>query len=161
LTATATLTNNILGQSGVTSVSDFLGVGAHFEGSNNLISNNDNNGFIFGTLFGYNDPLLLPLASNGGPNKTMALKPNRPAFSSGVSANYPGTATPITTDQKGDPRHATPSIGAFDLLQAYFVVETTLEEGSFGPEINGLELTGGGGTQSNPNQAPVLAAAMV
>jgi hypothetical protein len=43
------------------------------------------------------DPLLIPLASNGGPTQTMALTPGSPAIDGGVAAG-------ATTDQRGMPR---------------------------------------------------------
>jgi hypothetical protein len=43
------------------------------------------------------DPLLVPLASNGGPTQTMALTPGSPAIDAGVAAG-------ATLDQRGMPR---------------------------------------------------------
>ncbi len=43
------------------------------------------------------DPLLMPLASNGGPTQTMALTPGSPAIDAGVAAG-------ATLDQRGMPR---------------------------------------------------------
>ncbi len=56
------------------------------------------------------DPLLGPLADNGGPTQTMALLPGSPAIDAGVSV--PG----VTTDQRGIPRSlgSAPDIGAFE-----------------------------------------------
>jgi hypothetical protein len=57
------------------------------------------------------DPLLRPLASNGGPTQTEALAPGSPAIKKGIV--IPG----ITTDQRGArrPRHRATDIGAFQL----------------------------------------------
>ncbi len=50
------------------------------------------------------NPLLGPLANNGGPTMTMALLTGSPAIDKGAAAIDPITATPITTDQRGLPR---------------------------------------------------------
>jgi fibronectin-binding autotransporter adhesin len=60
-------------------------------GSNNLIE--DGSGALPDTLVG--DPLLGPLADNGGPTQTMALLPNSPAINAGMAISG------ITTDQRG------------------------------------------------------------
>jgi hypothetical protein len=56
------------------------------------------------------DPLLGPLADNGGPTFTQALLPGSPAIDAGAAV--PG----VTTDQRGVPRPqgAAPDIGAFE-----------------------------------------------
>ena len=56
------------------------------------------------------DPLLAPLADNGGPTLTQALLPGSPAIDAGVSVSG------ITTDQRGIPRPqgSAPDIGAFE-----------------------------------------------
>jgi hypothetical protein len=46
------------------------------------------------------DPLLAPLANNGGPTETMALTPGSPAIDAGVVAG-------ATTDQRGWPERST------------------------------------------------------
>jgi hypothetical protein len=57
------------------------------------------------------DPLLGPLADNGGPTQTMALLPGSPAIDAGVAV--PG----VTTDQRGvsRPQGRAPDIGAFEV----------------------------------------------
>lgn len=57
------------------------------------------------------DPLLAPLADNGGPTQTQALLPGSPAIGAGILV--PG----VTTDQRGLPRPqaSAPDIGAFEL----------------------------------------------
>ena len=54
------------------------------------------------------DPLLGPLANNGGPTQTMALLPGSPAIDAGV------TVAGVTTDQRGvlRPQGFAPDIGA-------------------------------------------------
>ena len=49
---------------------------------------------------------LAALGNFGGPTQTMALLPGSPALGAGVIADYPGTSTPITTDQRGLPLDA-------------------------------------------------------
>lgn len=57
-------------------------------------------------LIGF-DPLLGPLASNGGPTQTMALNPSSPAVNAGN--------TDLPTDQRGSPRNdGSPDIGAYE-----------------------------------------------
>ncbi len=91
---TATLTNTIVaGNSG----GDFWGR-VPYSGSHDLVGG---------------DPLLAPLGNYGGPTQTMALLPGSPAIGAGIAADYPGTSTPITTDQRGEPLAALPDIGAF------------------------------------------------
>ena len=66
---------------------------------------------------------LAPLANNGGPTQTMALLPGSPAIGAGVIADYPGTTTPITTDQRGDPLDTpNPDIGAFQTQGSTLIV---------------------------------------
>jgi hypothetical protein len=57
------------------------------------------------------DPLLGPLADNGGPTLTQALLPGSPAINAGVAV------AGVTTDQRGVPRPQGrgPDIGAFEL----------------------------------------------
>jgi hypothetical protein len=60
------------------------------------------------------NPLLAPLGNYGGPTQTMALLPGSPAIGAGVISDYPGTTTPITTDQRGVALDSpAPDIGAF------------------------------------------------
>ncbi len=58
------------------------------------------------------DPLLGPLADNGGPTFTQALLPGSPAIDAGVAV--PG----VTTDQRGirRPQGSAPDIGAFEVV---------------------------------------------
>lgn len=59
----------------------------------------------------YADPLLDPLADYGGFNQTMALRAGSPAIDAGASPCPP-------VDQRGEPRHGGPDIGAFEYLPA-------------------------------------------
>ena len=69
---------------------------------------NGTNGNQVGTHASPIDPKLGSLANNGGPTQTFALLAGSPAIGTGVSADFPGTSTPITTDQRrpGPPGHA-------------------------------------------------------
>ncbi len=58
------------------------------------------------------DPLLGPLASNGGPTQTMALQFGSPAINAG------NAATCLATDQRGQARVGTCDIGAFEFNPA-------------------------------------------
>jgi len=53
------------------------------------------------------DPLLQPLADNGGPNMTHAILPNSPAYNTGTGCN-------INIDQRGVARDAKCDVGAFE-----------------------------------------------
>ena len=61
------------------------------------------------------DPLLGPLADNGGPTLTHALLPGSPAIDAGVAV------AGVTTDQRGvhRPRGLAPDVGAFELEQTF------------------------------------------
>jgi hypothetical protein len=64
------------------------------------------------------DPLLGPLADNGGPNQTMALQTGSPAIDAGNTVSCPGT------DQRGISRlqGSACDIGAFEVVQQLHVV---------------------------------------
>jgi parallel beta-helix repeat protein len=65
------------------------------------------------------DPLLGPLADNGGPTQTMALLPGSPAIDAGTAAGAP------CTDQRGFGRIGAVDIGAFESQGTALVVNTT------------------------------------
>jgi Bacterial Ig-like domain (group 3)/IPT/TIG domain len=120
-----TFVDDILGQSSAVK-SDFASSdGVTLTAEYDLVSNNNpvevedpglpTNGP--GMLIGV-DPKLGALLSNGGPTPTMALMPGSPALAMGITADFPGTQTPITTDQRGDARAATPDLGAYEGSQA-------------------------------------------
>jgi hypothetical protein len=77
---------------------------------NNLVGDGTNTGLtngIKGNIVGDSmnpvDPLLGPLADNGGPTQTMALLPGSPAIDAAGTTvpNNPLTGQPLTTDQRG------------------------------------------------------------
>jgi CSLREA domain-containing protein len=74
------------------------------------------NGDQVGTAAAPVDPLLGPLAANGGPTQTMALAPESPAIDNGNPA-APGAGADAcpATDQRGAPRDVC-DVGAYELL---------------------------------------------
>jgi len=79
-----------------------------------LVANH--NGTVSGTPFTAADPLLGPLADNGGPTPTMALLPGSPAIDAGNNAV--ASAAGLTTDQRGfGPRavNGIADLGAFEV----------------------------------------------
>ena len=122
-TATAAITNTILGQTDTTG-QDFTGTinGAGTNttsGTNNLIRTQI--GFTGG--FSTADPKLRALANNGGPTQTMSLSISSPAINAGVSG--PGIPT---TDQRGVNRVGGVDIGAY---QAFFFIWTGVTSGQW------------------------------
>lgn len=124
-TATAAITNTILGQAD-TSGQDFtgtiVGTGANStSGTNNLIRTQSG----FAGSFSTADPMLGALANNFGPTPTMALLSGSPAIDAAVKAGAP------TTDQRGlarDPDNAgTIDIGAYERLGLNMVVNTAAD----------------------------------
>ena len=113
---TATLTDTIVAGNTDSTVASDIG-GTNVSGSDNLIGTGGSGGLangVDGNIVGVADPLLAPLGNYGGPTQTMALLPGSPAIGAGVIADYPGTTTPITTDQRGEPLDSPdPDIGAF------------------------------------------------
>jgi uncharacterized repeat protein (TIGR01451 family) len=84
---------------------------------------------LTGTIAQPLDPLLGPLADNGGPTQTMALLTGSPAIDAG-SNSIPGLTIP-TTDQRGAVRGpaglnagATVDIGAYEASSSYLVTST-------------------------------------
>lgn len=104
---------------------------------------NGTSGNIVGSSASPIDPLLAPLGNYGGPTQTMALLPGSPAIGAGIQANYPGTTTPITTDQRGLSRSTTIDIGAVQ-EQGYTLSVTTGDNQTTLPGTafpNSLEVT--------------------
>jgi Bacterial Ig-like domain (group 3)/MBG domain (YGX type)/Right handed beta helix region len=155
----AVLTNTIVaGNIGPSGASDIGGT--KVSGSNNLIGTGGSGGLTNGVdgnivLTSLANLDLAPLANNGGPTQTMALLPGSPAIGAGVIADYPGTTTPITTDQRDEPLDApNPDIGAFQTQVATLI---TLNFSG----INDQSITYGtssvaiSGKLANGSQAPV------
>ncbi len=150
------LTDTIV--AGNTNPSGASDVGGNVSGSYNLIGTGGSGGLangVDGNIVGVANPLLSALGNNGGPTQTMALLAGSPALGAGVIADYPGTSTPITTDQRGEPLDTpNPDIGAFQTQNS------TLTSLSFSG-ISGQSITYGtssvtvSGTLSNGSQAPV------
>ncbi len=118
--------NTILADStGGTDDFDSAGTGLDLNGSNDLIQTNPtSNGFpVDSTFITGQDPMLGPLADNGGPTATMALLPGSPAIDAGANNEaYNGFSIPVSTDQRGQPRiadggsgQAIVDIGAYEL----------------------------------------------
>ena len=98
---------------------------------------------------------LAPLGNNGGPTQTMALLPGSPAIGAGVIADYPGTTTPITTDQRGEPLDSPdPDIGAFQ-TQGSTLTALTFSGISNQSITYGTSSVTISGTLANGSQAPV------
>jgi large repetitive protein len=123
----ATLIDDILGQSSAPT-SDFAAASTDggstpgLTGKYDVLSNDSPSspatGLPVGSTITIANPQLGSLAANGGPTPTMAPGTGSPALSAGALADYPGTTTPITTDQRGDTRSSTPCIGAYESTPA-------------------------------------------
>jgi hypothetical protein len=85
---------------------NFLGDGT---GSNLAPANPDAHGNIVGSSAQPLNPMLGPLANNGGPTLTMALLAGSPCLNAGTANGAPAT------DQRGVVRDTPPDIGAFEL----------------------------------------------
>ncbi len=152
-TASATLINDILGQSSA-SVSDFVAAtnaGASaptLTGStNDLIANNPGTGGLTGTNITVGDPGLGSLAANGGPTETFALTTaNTMAIAQGA------TGTGITTDQRGVARAGTPDLGAYEYTTNPTPTVTVTDGGGTynGAAFTASETVAGTGSQSTP-----------
>lgn len=112
---TLVINNSIIGDS--VSGADYQtqlfssGAGGIFSsGENNLIGEP---GTFAGEVISNADPLLGPLADNGGPTQTHALLAGSPAINAGDNVAIPSG---VTTDQRGDARivNTTVDIGAFE-----------------------------------------------
>ena len=123
---------------------------SNFTIGNSILADNGNQNFVAvgpGTnfnLLGHNvfdnliDPLLEPLANNGGPTPTHGLKPNSPAANMGSNElAVDADGNPLVTDQRGGGftriRSDVVDIGAFEsnieipIEPPSFVVTTTLD----------------------------------
>jgi hypothetical protein len=81
------------------------------------------------------DPLLLPLADNGGPTRTHALLPGSPAIDAGSNS------TGSTTDQRGAPFvrvvGAAPDIGAFESTPPTVTIDASFTGSWYDPTQSG------------------------
>jgi len=103
------LTDSIVAQS---LGADISSNGGSVSGSNDLIGDGSALGSLTNSLSG--EPLLDPLGSYGGQTQTLPLLPGSLGIAAGTAADNPGTTTPITTDQRGQPLDSpAPDIGAF------------------------------------------------
>ncbi len=102
--ATLTVTNSLIGDNGDSGLEPTL------DGAL------DANGNFIGTADAPIDPLLGPLADNGGPTKTMALLPGSPAIDRGANPDN------LTNDQRGPPFARTAGsqtdMGAYEVVIA-------------------------------------------
>ena len=142
----ATLTGTIVAGNSDQSVPDDIGgfAATAVTGSFNLIGTGGSGGIVNGSqgnivLTSLTNLGLAPLGDFGGATETMALLPGSPALGTGTAADYPGTTTPITTDQRGFPVDApNPDIGAFQGVN--LEVEST--SGSVDTQPSSLTLPG-------------------
>ncbi len=142
----ATLTGTIVAGNSDQSVPDDIGgfAASAVTGSFNLIGSGGSGGIVNGSqgnivLTSLTNLGLAPLGDFGGATETMALLPGSPALGKGTAADYPGTTTPITTDQRGFPVDApNPDIGAFQGVN--LEVEST--SGSVDMQPSSLTLPG-------------------
>jgi CSLREA domain-containing protein len=126
-----------------------LAVGDAFTVTNSLIGRNNGTGLTAtGTTPGANgnliggdnagaaiNPLLAPLANNGGPTQTHALLATSPAINKGSNAlavDAANGSSPLTTDQRGNPFvrifDTTVDMGAYEFFTGPLVVSTTIDE---------------------------------
>lgn len=107
----------------------FQSNGYNVIGVGNAAGNFNNNDQI-----GVTDPLLFPLADNGGPTPTHALRPGSPA----ISAGNPNFAPPPSFDQRGDGfprvRNGRLDVGAYEseTRLALTINDVTVSEGDSG-----------------------------
>ncbi len=134
--------------------------GSDDSGSDNLIGTGGSGGLVNGVdgnivLTGLTGLGLGALGNNGGPTQTMALLPGSPAIGAGVVTDYPGTTTPITTDQRGEPLDSpNPDIGAYQ-TQGSALTSLTFTGISNQSITYGTSNVTVSGTLSSGSQAPV------
>ncbi|NEO85738.1 MAG: DUF4347 domain-containing protein [Spirulina sp. SIO3F2] len=124
-----TIQNSIIAGNtdGNTAVSNHPDVSGTFvDSGNNLIGINEGsanftNSTLVGTLASPLDPVLGPLANNGGPTQTHALLTGSPAINGGADI------ASITTDQRGEARASGSfDIGAFELITTTAAATSTV-----------------------------------
>ncbi len=110
--------------------------------ANSIIAGNNNGSdlgsdFFTTTLLGQNiltgDPMLGPLADNGGPTKTHMPLPGSPAVDAGVDAvSVDSAGNPLLYDQRGRSRRSgTVDIGAVELQNSLIVTTLTDEDDGY------------------------------
>jgi hypothetical protein len=119
-TASASLTDNLFvngkvnGSAGTDLVLNNNSGNSTATGSNNLDTGSSGLTSGISTTVASTALDLGTLGNYGGTTQTIPLLAGSPAIGAGVAVDYPGTSTPITTDQRGyGPRPASPDIGAF------------------------------------------------
>jgi hypothetical protein len=127
-----TRSGSVTAQNTIFAENESLGDGAaDFDGTANSLGDNligDSSGSSGWTTSDFVDidPLLGPLANNGGPTQTHALWPGSPAIDAGNNADPPAT------DQRGATFarivNGTIDIGAFESQSFRFVVDTLVDE---------------------------------
>ncbi|MBI1312828.1 hypothetical protein GC176_16180 [bacterium] len=125
-----------------TIIADNTSVGSNPDVDGDFQSSYDNLVETVGTATGFNsgngdilgaNPLLLPLADNGGPTQTHALDTTpgqqSPAIDSGTAFEFFGSIPLPETDQRGVPRTIgpAPDIGAFESGFTGFIVNSTAD----------------------------------
>ena len=134
--STGTSTNDISGQVNPTSAYNLIGDGSGIANLPNIEEPALSN--LIGTTANRLNPLLGPLADNGGPTQTMILQFGSPATDAGsvALAVDPTTGQPLTYDQRGVgfPRviNGTVDIGAIE-NQGLALVVNTLTDDPNGP----------------------------
>ncbi len=148
---TFTLTNTIVAgntdPSGASDIDSVFYGGTNVSGSDNLIGTGGSAGLANGVngnivLTSLNNLGLAPLANNGGPTQTMALHSGSAAIGAGVIADYPGTTTPITTDQRGLPLDLpNPDIGAYQSQASQYSFVFLVSNQSFTYGTSGVTIS--------------------
>jgi hypothetical protein len=155
---TADLTDMIVAGNTSSSGPNDIG-GSVSDGIHNLVGAGGSGGLANGVdgnivLTSFTDLGLAPLGNNSGPTQTMALLAGSPAIGAGVIADYPGTTTPITTDQRGEPFDSPhPDIGAFQ-SQGSTLISLTFSGISHQSIAYGTSSVTLSGTLANGSQAP-------
>ena len=158
----STLLNNLIaGNTGPTDSPDVAGEVNSLGG--NLIGNaTGSTGFIpgedlIGTSAAPINPLLGPLANNGGPTQTHALLSGSPAINRGINASLP------STDQRGLPRLVGPRVdsGAFESQPnmaprptPITTRVTTVEDTAVGGQLSAVDPENNPFTFSSPPSSP-------
>ncbi len=155
---TAVLTDTIVAGNTDPSGASDIG-GDDVSGNDNLIGTGGSGALVDGVdgnivLTSLDNLDLTPLGDYGGPTQTMALLVGSVALGTGVIADYPGTTTPINTDQRGLPLDSPdPDIGALQtqgpplIAPSFSVSDQSVTYGAPGVTFSG--------TLADGAQAPV------